>query len=103
MPPKYLELVFNRPLEGSLTYLLPEDSADSAAAKAVDAAAKSKSAASADSAAFGRRVHAVLGKKRLTAYVVGESESRPDLPPHVQCRPIEKFIDQEAVFTHDLL
>ncbi|MGI9256575.1 MAG: replication restart helicase PriA, partial [Salinispira sp.] len=42
-------------------------------------------------------------KKRLTAYVVGESESRPDLPPHVQCRPIEKFIDQEAVFTHDLL
>ena len=77
---EYLELVFSRPFAGSLSYL------------SID-----------DSPAFGRRVYAMLGRKKLTAYVIAESSSPPDLPAHIRCRPIEGFIDEEAVFNQDLI
>ena len=77
---KYLELVFNRPLEGSLSYL------------GID-----------DSPALGRRAYAMLGRKKLMGYVIGESSIPPDIPEHVHCRPIERFVDEEAVFTEELI
>ena len=75
---KYLEIVFNRPLRQSFSY------------RGID-----------DSPAAGRRVHAMLGKKRLMGYVVDESEQPPDLPGKL--KSIEGFVDKQAVYTPDLI
>jgi primosomal protein N' (replication factor Y) len=80
---RYLELVFNRPLGGSFTYLVGEE----LLAKAGDPADLS-----------GRRVRASLGRQELTAFVRSDrSEPPTDLPAGVAIKEIRRIIDDEAV------
>ncbi len=84
---KYLQVVFNRPLENAFSYILPENLAEAG-----------------HSSLVGRRVQALLGRSSLTGFVVGESHERPQgLPDHVVFREIERVIDDQPVFNAELV
>ncbi|MBI9102982.1 MAG: primosomal protein N' [Spirochaetales bacterium] len=71
----YLQIVFNLPLQGPFSYLLPEDM----------------------EAHIGFRIEAMFGRRKLTGFVVGTSEERP--AGDFQIKPIIRAIDKAPVFT----
>ncbi len=76
---KYLEIVFNTPVKGKFSYL-DKDSRE---------------------CGIGFRVSARFGKRILTGYVVGISETPPE--GDFTIRTIERVIDSEPVFNQELI
>ena len=78
---KYAELLLQLPYEASYSYLVP-DSLE-------------------EKASFGKRAVVPFGKRRMTGFIIGISDSRPD--GDFELKAIERVIDDEPVFTPALL
>lgn len=79
---RYLEVVFNIPLSQSFYYANLDERISG----------------------WGKRVIAYLGKRKLTGFVIGESaQLPPDFPSAVTIKTIERFLDEESIFTESQL
>lgn len=79
---RYLEVVFNIPLSDSFYYLNTDEKISG----------------------NGKRVLAYFGKRKLTGFVIGESnELAKDFPADIEIKTIERFIDNESIFTKSQL
>ncbi len=82
-PGAYIEVVFNLPLEGPFSYRLPGDCGLS------------------PSGLKGCRVSAPFGRRKLTGWVVGVSDT---LPPGIEeAREVFRILDEEPLFDEKLL
>ncbi len=81
---RYCRLLFNRPLDGSYSYLLSDELLEKAGNPP---------------SLVGYRVMAPLGRQDLTGYVIDDSPDKPnDLPEGVRIREIRRIVDDGPVF-----
>lgn len=90
--PRYLEVVFNVPVEGPFTYRAPDGSTGAGSGPA----AGSTGEQAAPGPGLGYRVIAPFGRRSLQGFVVGTREAPPD---HIDTlKEITRFIDKEPLF-----
>ncbi len=81
--PRYIEVVFNLPLDGVYTYSLPEDFNRESREL------------------IGCRVTAPFGRRELTGWITGETDSLPEGLSEV--KPVRRVVDDQPLFDDSLL
>jgi primosomal protein N' (replication factor Y) len=74
--PRYLELIFNLPLQQAFTYRADEKG----------------------EGCVGKRAAAPFGRRELTGFIIGETEKPPEGIDEVQVKPVRRVVDKEPLF-----